>query len=86
MARQSLYDFKKDGILDAIQRLTRSHGRAPSLREVADIADVSVATLHSYLKKLRTEGLVEWSERHHRSLQVVSPQVGSTPSSSAPTP
>jgi SOS-response transcriptional repressor LexA len=78
LARASLYDFKKDGIVVAIERLTEQHGRAPSLREIAEVTDTSVATLHSYLTRLRMEGLVSWAERHHRSLQVVtqpSPQV-----------
>lgn len=86
MARQSLYDYKKDGIVQAIAELTQSHGRAPSLREVADVTETSVATLHSYLTRLRTEGIVSWSERHHRSLQVVLPPHGSSPNGSAPTP
>ena len=73
MARQSLYGYKKDGILLAIETLAQAGGRAPSLREVADVADVSVATLHSYLVKMQVEGLVEWNEKSHRSLRVKRP-------------
>lgn len=71
MARASLYEFKRDGILEAIVSITSATGRAPSMREVADVADVSVATLHSYLQQMRQEGLVEWRERSHRSLRVL---------------
>lgn len=78
MARQSLYEYKRDGILEAIQSLTSARGRAPSLREIADVADVSVATLHSYLRRMQEEGVVTWESRHHRSLKVV----GSNPSGS----
>lgn len=78
MARQSLYDYKKEGVLDAVLTLTEVNGRAPSLREIASVADCSVATLHSYLQRMRSEGLVEWSERSHRSLRVVSRPGGST--------
>lgn len=69
MGRQSLYHYKRDGIVEAITRLS-TDGRSPSLREVADVADVSVATLHSYLSKMRDEGLVEWNEKSHRSLRI----------------
>lgn len=78
MARQSLYEYKRDGILEAIQSLTAAKGRAPSLREIADVADVSVATLHSYLRRMQTEGVVTWESKHHRSLKVV----GSSPNGS----
>lgn len=71
MARQSLYSYKRDGILQAIETLSRAHGRAPSLREIAEVADVSVATLHSYLRRMQAEGVVTWAEKHHRSLRVV---------------
>lgn len=71
MARQSLYQYKRDGILQAIESLTSSSGRAPSLREIADVADVSVATLHAYLKRMQEEGVVAWDSNKHRSLKVV---------------
>lgn len=88
MARASLYDFKKDGILEAIKRLTDSDpkGRPPSLRQVADVTDTPVATLHAYVTRLRSEGLVEWSERHHRSLRLVSLPPGSILSGPVQTP
>lgn len=73
MARASLYEFKRDGILQAIESLTGATGRSPSMREIAEISDVSVATLHSYLGRMREEGLIEWSPRSHRSLRVRRP-------------
>lgn len=87
MARQSLYEFKRDGILQAIETLSTAKGRAPSLREIAEVADVSVATLHSYLLKMQNEGLVQWDKKHHRSLKVVgSHQSGSGLGMSVPSP
>lgn len=71
MPRQSLYMFKRDGILDAIDTLTVAGGKAPSIREIADVADVSIATLHSYLQRMKEEGLISWTERHHRSLRLL---------------
>lgn len=70
MGRQSLYEYKREGILEAISRLS-TNGRAPSLREVAEVADVSIGTLHSYLKRMKAEGAIEWHQRSHRSLRVV---------------
>lgn len=71
MPRHSLYLFKRDGILEVIETLTNASGKAPSIREIAEVADVSIATLHLYLTKMKEEGLISWTERHHRSLRVV---------------
>jgi SOS-response transcriptional repressor LexA len=71
MPRQSLYQFKRDGILDAISTLSAATGKAPSIREIAQVADVSIATLHCYLTKMKDEGVISWTERHHRSLKVL---------------
>jgi DNA-binding IclR family transcriptional regulator len=84
MARQSLYEYKRDGILTAVRTLTEAQGKAPSLREIADVADVSVATLHSYLLRMKSEGVVTWTDRHHRSLQLIAP--GQALRGSVPTP
>lgn len=73
MARQSLYLIRRDAILEAIEKLSAAHGgRSPSLREISDLADVSVASLHAYLSKMRQEGLIEWEPKSHRSLKIVS--------------
>lgn len=71
MPRHSLYTYKRDGILDAIRRLSVATGKAPTIREIAEVADVSIATLHLYLGKMRDEGLITWTERHHRSLRLL---------------
>lgn len=71
MPRQSLYMYKREGILDAVATLTAaSGGKAPSIREIAEVADVSIATLHLYLHKMKDEGVISWTERHHRTLKV----------------
>lgn len=73
MGRQSKYEHYKQPVLDAIADLTRKEGKPPSLREVAKATDVSVATLHSYIQRLRDDGLIEWRQRGHRSLRVKQP-------------
>lgn len=72
MARPSLYEYRKDAVMDTIDTLARALGNTPpSLREVAAVVGVSVATLHNYLTMMETEGLVEWQPGHHRSLRTV---------------
>ena len=71
MARQSLYLLRRDSILEAVEKLSAATGRSPSLREVSDVTDVSVASLHSYLHKMRVEGVIEWEPKSHRSLRIV---------------
>lgn len=68
MARTSKYQDHRDGVLLTIHKASRSHGKAPTVRDLADRFDVGVATMHSYLQKLATEGVVEWRPGRHRSL------------------
>lgn len=70
MGRQSHYEDKKRPLLSCIDSLSRSLGRAPSVRELADGIDTGVATVHSYLGKMAAEGLVQWQPKSHRSLRL----------------
>lgn len=72
MGRQSHYEDKKHSLLACVDKMSRSLGRAPSVRELADGIDVGVATVHSYLGKMAAEGLVQWQPKSHRSLRVTS--------------
>lgn len=69
MARASRYDDVKDGVLGHVVQAWSSHGKPPSVRDLADAHQVSVSTMHSYLKHMAEEGLVEWSPGRHRSLR-----------------
>lgn len=68
--RVSRYEENRLTLLEAIESAARRHGRPPTVRMLADQAEVGVATLHSYLNKLAEEGLVEWQAKSHRSLHV----------------
>lgn len=72
MARASHYDEDKAKVLDLVHSAAVAHGRPPSVRDLAEQLGVGVATMHSYLRKLSDEGLVEWAPGRHRSLRVTS--------------
>lgn len=69
MPRESRYDASRHKVLQVIQAKMLSHGQPPSVRELAEAADVGVATMHDYLVKLNEEGLIEWQRGRHRSLR-----------------
>lgn len=72
MPRQSLYPYRRDGIIDAIKTLTSVRGgQAPTIREIAEVTEIGPGTLHSYLRMMRGEGLVTWKARRHRGLRVI---------------
>lgn len=70
MARDSHYKDHRSEVLKVIREKDLSHGKPPSIRELAGAVDVGVATMHHYLERLREEGLVEWQPGKHRSLRL----------------
>lgn len=70
MPRKSHYPEHRKTVLVAIGQAEKAHGRAPSIRELADLCGVGVATVHLYIKNLADEGLVEWKQESHRSLRL----------------
>jgi len=85
MARASNYAENRVVILGVLAEAQDRHSPAPSVRDLALVMNVGVATVHSYLRQLAKEGMVEWTPNRHRSLrltpegsQLVSSQV--TPS------
>lgn len=69
MARASRYDKVRENILGLLKEAEERHGRPPSVRELASATGVSGSTMHSYLHRLKSEGVVEWEPRQHRSLR-----------------
>lgn len=70
MARPSLYKLNRDGVLVAISRLSQRMGKPPTLRELSDVTGLPVSTLHSYVNRMHSEGLVTWQPRSHRSVRL----------------
>ena len=70
MARASKYEDVKRDILAEIAASADAHGKAPSVRDLAEAHQVSVSTMHSFLSKLQGEGMIEWKSGRHRSLRL----------------
>lgn len=71
MPRESHYVARKHEVLELIQEAAERHSRPPSVRELAEHFRVSSATMHSWLRRLSDEGLVEWEQGRHRSLRCI---------------
>jgi DNA-binding transcriptional regulator YhcF (GntR family) len=69
MARPSKFEEHRDVVLVFIHNAASRHSRPPTVRTLAEVVGVGVATMHSYLGKLAEEGLVEWQPRSHRSVR-----------------
>lgn len=70
MARASKYQGKRDEIILQLGQAAARHSKPPTVRVLADELGVGVATMHDYLKKLGSEGVVEWTPGRHRSLKL----------------
>lgn len=69
MARSTKYQEHREGVLLMIHRASMAHGKSPTVRDLADHFEVGVATMHSYLRRLSDEGVIEWRPGRHRSLK-----------------
>lgn len=65
-----MYWLNRDTVISAIADLSREHGKPPTLREVSEVTDISVSTLHSYVNRMHDEGWVAWQPRSHRSIRL----------------
>lgn len=70
MARASRYQAVKGEILAQIAKTEASHAKPPAVRDLAEVHEVSVSTMHSFLTKMNGEGLIEWKPGRHRSLRL----------------
>lgn len=70
MARASHYADKREELLALIAEPATTHGKAPTIRDLAARLEVGVGTIHAYLHRLAEEGVIEWSPGKHRSLRV----------------
>jgi DNA-binding transcriptional MocR family regulator len=87
MGRQSQYDEKRDVIIAAITELTQTRGgKGPAVREISAKTGISVSSLHSYLNRLKAEGVIEAHERSHRSIKLTGQAPAVVPQGQAPAP
>ena len=68
--RKSHYGANRTMILRLISATAKSHGAPPTVRELASMLGVGVATMHLYLNRLGDEGLLVREPGRHRSLRV----------------
>ena len=58
-------------VMDYIRRFTEENGYTPSVREIAQECGIkSTATVHSYLERLQTRGLVSKANNKKRSMTI----------------
>jgi Mn-dependent DtxR family transcriptional regulator len=70
MARASNYAQNRTAIVEQLAEAETHHSLAPTVRDLATAMNVGVATVHSYLRRLAMEGMVEWTPNKHRSLRL----------------
>lgn len=84
MSRRSNYKASRKVILSLIADAQARHSQPPTVRVLASQLDIGVATMHSYLRQLAEEGLVEWTPNKHRSLRLTREGILRAPSQGAP--
>ncbi len=58
-------------VMDYIRRFTEENGYTPSVREIGKECGIkSTATVHSYLEKLKTQGLLSKADNKKRSMTI----------------
>jgi repressor LexA len=73
-------------ILAFIQEYNTSNGFSPSVRDIGQRFGVNPATVHDHLKALERKGHIAKKANLSRSLHVVAPATGHTPSTDKATP
>lgn len=84
MSRRSNYKTSRTEILALIADAQARHSQPPTVRLLATQLDIGVATMHSYLRQLAEEGLVEWTPNKHRSLRLTPQAFQHVPCPGAP--
>lgn len=69
---------RQQAFVDAVDRLTRTNGYAPTIREVADVLGVCVTRAHDLAWACERHGTVAREPRIPRSLRVVPPAADAT--------
>lgn len=70
---------KRLRLIRFIQAYTTKHGYAPTLRECAEEAGVTNATIHGHLDALVHYGQIRRTPHYSRSIEIVDPEKTETP-------
>lgn len=57
--------------LDAIVELSMALGYPPTVRELADVLNLSISTTYERLVALRADSLIRWDSKKFRTLVIV---------------
>ncbi len=64
-------DEKLNALMDYIRKFTEENGYTPSVREIGKECGIkSTATVHSYLERLKTRGLLTKADNKKRSMKI----------------
>lgn len=62
-------------VLDTIISFTLKHGYPPTNRELMELTGYkSISTIHGYLERLKSRGLIKWEHARPRTLTVILPE------------
>jgi len=64
------YPARKGPLLQAIRIYIDANGRSPTLRELSALTDLSLPTLHSYIQRLKAEGLIQYQPFKFRAIRL----------------
>jgi len=70
MGRRNQFDTYKNIVVLTVKHIEQNYGHGATIQEIADAANISVASAHKYVKRLHTEGTLEWRPRAHRSIRL----------------
>ena len=57
-------------VLEAIKEWNRCHKYGPSFRDLVDLTDISLGTVHGVCRDLREKGKIEYTDGVSRSIKV----------------
>ena len=64
------YPQRKQPLLDILRAYIRKHQRSPTLRELCSLTGWSLPTVHSYLRRLKEDGLINYQDFQSRSARI----------------
>ena len=61
---------KQESIYQSIKRYIKDNKEAPTVRELAQIHNKSISTIHDYIVKLKDKGYITYIENSGRSIRI----------------
>ncbi len=64
------YPARKGSLLQVIRAYIEANGRSPTLRELSALSSWSLPTLHSYIRRLKADGLITCQAFQFRAIRI----------------